>query len=336
MNSISVTQPTTLSQNHENRSRSKRSRQLYWPPAAIANRCASHLGGIHLVKAGAEDPEVATIAILRGSASQIIGGVAVVSEGSAAISLSQGGFKKRYPHTDPNEDAAAFALGEAGILLAVADGHNGCDAAESAIDELMLRAGALLTRNRNTVDGWWQEIALETIGAIQTALASRVAQEMRGHSRTTLALALVLPGEGLLAFASLGDSHIFRVRPKEAVDLGIHPEGLRCFLGNPADDLDTLAKSSVVGVESLANTRAVILATDGISEPGIGVDVPEHTVSECAAGADRCAPELRPLELARNVSEAALAAHQRHRAGDNIAAAVTCLPPRQDSATEAG
>jgi hypothetical protein len=107
---------------------------------------------------------------------------------------------------------------------------------------------------------------------------------------------------------------------------------LRCFLGNPANDLGTLANKSVVGVEPLANTRAVVLATDGISEPGIGVDVPEFTVSECATGADRFAPELRPLELARNVAEAALAAHQRHRAGDNIATAVTCLAPREDSA----
>jgi serine/threonine protein phosphatase PrpC len=252
----------------------------------------------------------------------------VISEGSAAISLSQGGFKKRYSHTDPNEDAAAFALGDAGVLLAVADGHNGCDAAESAIDELMLRADALLARNRNTDDGWWEKNALETIGAIQTALVSRVAQGVRGQSRTTLALALVLPGEDLLAFASVGDSHIFRVCPNESVDLGTHAEGLRAFLGNPAEDLGTLAKKSVIGVESLANTSAVILATDGISEPGIGVDVPEFTVSECAAGADRFAPELRPLEMARNVAEAALAAHQRHRAGDNIAAAIACLPRR--------
>jgi serine/threonine protein phosphatase PrpC len=265
---------------------------------------------------------------LRGSEAQIIGGVSVTSEGLAAISLSQGGFKKRYSHTDPNEDAAGFALGEAGVLLAVADGHNGCDAAESAIDELMLRAGSLLTRDGNTTDGWWGEIALETIGAIQTALVSRVEQGVRGHSRTTLALALVLPDEDLLAFASVGDSHIFRVCPNEVVDLGIHSEGLRCYLGNPANDLGAIANNSVLGVESLANTTAVILATDGISESGIGVDVPEFTVSECAAGTDRFAPELRPLELARNVTEAALAAHRDNRAGDNIATAVTCLPPQ--------
>ncbi len=280
-----------------------------------------------MAKAGSEDPEATRIAILRGSESQIIGKVSVVSEASAAISLSQGGSKKRYPHTDPNEDAAAFALGEAGVLLAVADGHNGRNAAESAIDELMLRANAILTGDRNTDAEWWKKKFIETIGAIQTTLVSRIAQGVRGHSRTTLALALVLPAEDMLAFASVGDSHIFRVCPNEVVDLGTHSEGLRCFLGNPADDLGSLAKNSVVGVESLANTKAVILATDGISEPGIGVDVPEFTISECAAGADRFAPELRPLELARSVAEAALAAHQRHRAGDNIAAAVACLSP---------
>jgi serine/threonine protein phosphatase PrpC len=281
-----------------------------------------------LAKADSEDSEAPTIAVLRGSESKIIGGISVTSEESAAISLSQGGFKKRYSHTDPNEDAAAFALGEAGVLLAVADAHNGCDASELAIDELMLRAGALLTRDGNTADDWWKKNVMEAIGAIQTALASRVAQGVRGYSRTTLALAVVLPGEDLLGFASVGDSHIFRVCPNESVDLGTHSEGLRCFLGNPADDLGALAKNCVVGVESLTTTRAVILATDGISEAGIGVDVPEFTISECAAGADRFAPELRPLELARSVAEAALAAHQRHRAGDNIAAAVTCLPPR--------
>ncbi len=282
---------------------------------------------------GAEDSAAPSIAILRGSESPIVGGVSVVSEGSAAISLSRGGFKKRYSHTDPNEDAAAFALGEAGVLLAVADGHNGCNAAEATLDELMLRAGTLLTRNGNTADESWTKIALATIGAIQTSLVSRVAQGVRGHSRTTLALALVLPGEDLLAFASVGDSHIFRVCPNEVVDLGSHAEGRRCFLGNPADDLTALARNSVVGIEPIANTRAVILATDGISESGIGVDVPEFTVAECAARVDHFALELRPLELARNVADAALAAHRRHRAGDNIATAVTYLPPRKAAAT---
>ncbi|MBW2541113.1 MAG: protein phosphatase 2C family protein [Deltaproteobacteria bacterium] len=287
-----------------------------------------------MAEAGPEDSTASAIAILRGSESPNIGGVSVVSEGSAAISLSRGGFKKRYSHTDPNEDAAAFALGEAGVLLAVADGHNGCDAAEMTLDELVSRAGRLLTRGGNATGEWWAEVALETLGAIQTRLVSRIEQGVRGHSRTTLALALILPSEDLLAFASVGDSHIFRVCPNEVVDLGSQSAGRLCFLGNPADDLTELARNGVVAVEPIADTRAVILATDGISEAGIGVDVPEFTIAECVAGADHLAPELRPLELARNVCEAALAAHRRHRAGDNIATAVSCLLPRKNAAAD--
>jgi serine/threonine protein phosphatase PrpC len=284
---------------------------------------------------GVDSPAAPAIAVLRGSASQILGGVSAIAEGEAAIALSQGGFKKRYAHTDPNEDAAAFALGETGVLLAVADGHNGSDAAESALDALMLHAGALLASGGQTTEHSWRKTALETIGAIQTALVSRVAQGVRGHTRTTLALALVLPDEDLLAFASLGDSHIFRVCPDEVVDIASHSEGLRHFLGNPADDLASLAQDCVVGVEPIADTKAVILATDGISEPGIGVDVPEFCALECAREAERCTPELRPLDLARKVAEAALAAHRRHRSGDNIAAAVTWLPPRPAPASTA-
>jgi len=281
-----------------------------------------------LARPGAEDLSLTTTAVLRGSESQIIGAVSAISEASAAISLSQGGFKKLYPHTDPNEDAAAFALGEAGVLLAVADGHNGCDASATAIDELLLHAGRLMLPEGNPIEAWWQKAFLEVVGAIQNALVSRVVQGVRGHSRTTLALALVLPRDGVIAFGALGDSHIFRVCPEEVVDIGAQADELHCFLGNPADDLGSLARHSVTGIEPLANTSAIVLATDGISEAGIGVDLPEFTISESVAGADRSAPELRPLEVARTVTEAALAAHRRHRSGDNIATAVTCLPLR--------
>ncbi len=289
-----------------------------------------------LADGSAQGPEKPIIAVLRGSDSRILGGVSLIAERSAAIALSQGGAKKRYSHTDPNEDAAAFALGERGSLLAVADGHNGSGASETAIDQLMQRATAFLSRGGERSDAWWQKIVMETLGAIQRALLSRVEQGVRGSCRTTLALALVLPAEDWLGFASLGDSHIFRIAPNEVVDLGAQPDAARCFLGNPADDLEALAASSTIGVEALADTQAIALATDGISERGIGVDVPEFTLSECAAAAQRFAQELRPLELARNVAEAALAAHRRQRAGDNIAAAVSYLPLREPPATAGG
>jgi hypothetical protein len=262
------------------------------------------------------------IAVLRGSQSQLLGAVSLVAEGGAAIALSRGGAPKRYAHTDPNEDASAFALGERGILLAVADGHNGCAAAEAAIDELMRRAAAFLSQRRAGADAWWRQSVCEAFGAIQLALSARVEQGVRGHCRSTLALALLLPDDDLLGYASLGDSHVFRLGASESVDIGAHPDALCGFIGNPADDLDSLAANSAIGIETLGDTRAVVLATDGISTPGIGVDIPEYAVFECAAHVERFAPELRALELARTIADAALAAHRRHRAGDNFAAAV--------------
>ena len=75
-------------------------------------------------------------ALFRGREHLEIGAVDTVAEGPAAIAISIGGRKKAYHHRDPNEDAALFAFGEAGILAAVADGHRGFEAAEVTLDHL--------------------------------------------------------------------------------------------------------------------------------------------------------------------------------------------------------
>jgi hypothetical protein len=100
-------------------------------------------------------------------------------------------------------------------------------------------------------------------------------------------------------------------------------------------DLDALSASCGVGTETLDGIFAIALATDGISEAGIGVDVPELTIGECASIAERVSPDLRPLELARGIAEAALAAHRDHRSGDNIATAVTLIPEIGSSSLDA-
>jgi hypothetical protein len=266
-------------------------------------------------------------AALCGSSSQIIGGVSTIAEGSAAIALSQGGAKKRYPHTDPNEDAAGFALGKPGVLLAVADGHSGREAAEVAIGELLHRANALFSDSGEVTREQWETTALEILTEVHAAILAHAARGSRATARTTLAMALVRPGDDLLAFASAGDSHIFRVGPGEAVDLAYNAESRGCYLGNPAVDLKSLRDHCVIGTDALPGVRAIALATDGISESGIGVDLPEFTIGECAAIAEKATPDLRPLEFARSVAEAALAAHRSHRSGDNIATAVSWLPP---------
>ena len=76
------------------------------------------------------------------------------------------------------------------------------------------------------------------------------------------------------------------------------------------------------GQNSLADTRAMILSTDGLSERGIGVDLPEAAVLEAVDRAARLDADLAPLETARHLVELALEAHRRHKAGDNMATAV--------------
>jgi serine/threonine protein phosphatase PrpC len=261
-------------------------------------------------------------ALLRGREHTKLGAIAVLAEGRCAIALSRGGFAKGYRHRDANEDAAAFALGPQGVLLAVADGHGGCEAAELALTRLLedfaeawTAAGPLAER--------WREVAGVAIARIQAELIARGTRGGNPEARTTLALALARPGEDLLAFAAVGDSHVFLASAARAEDLagGEAP----VYLGSPSLEPGELRARAAIDAVALAGARAVALATDGLSERGIGVAAPELAVLEAVERAARARPELRPLETARSLVESALASHRRQRSGDNVAAAVLSL-----------
>jgi len=262
-------------------------------------------------------------AVLRGRDHTRLGLTAAVAEGRAAIALSRGGAPKSYRHRDPNEDVALFAEGEGGILLAVADGHGGCEAAEAAIERLLAAwAPAWTGASAPGLRESWPERAPNVLAELNAAILERVALGAPDSARTTLSFALLRPDDDLLAFASLGDSHIFQLTAGEVLELG-HEDGRRtCYLGFASETVESLAGKYVAGAQGLAGTRAVVLVTDGLSERGIGVAVPEDAVAECAELAASGLPELRPLGAARGVVERALAEHRRHRAGDNVAAAV--------------
>jgi serine/threonine protein phosphatase PrpC len=263
---------------------------------------------------------------LHGSQCESIGEIAAISEGHAAIALSLGGAPKRYAHTDRNEDATAFAIGQAGSLLVIADGHSGRDAAELATGAFVTRFAELFTASAfSDARERWADVAFDAIFEVHTEILASVARGARDTARTTLAVALLRPADDLIAFASMGDSHIFRVGSLDVVDLAYHVDRRSWFLGAPEDDRGTLSGKCVIGTENFDDTQAVVLATDGLSERGIGVDVPESTVGECIRAAGLASPELRALRAARGVAEAANDAQRRHRAGDNIAAAVAWI-----------
>ena len=226
------------------------------------------------------------------------------------MALSRGGAPKAYAHKDPNEDGAAFARGDGGDLLVVADAHGGHEAAEIAVDLLIERFAPEWTSSSGPLQPW-PELARRAAGQAHAAILDRAARGGSLESRTTLAFALVRPREDWLAWASVGDSHVFRVDAAETAELPAPGQEPVNFLGSPSRTL-----------EPLGATRALVLATDGLSEHGIGVDSPHEAVSAAVAHAELAKPELRALVAARHLLEQALAAHRRHRAGDNVATAL--------------
>jgi serine/threonine protein phosphatase PrpC len=265
-------------------------------------------------------------AVLRGREQTVIGTIAAIAEGRCAIALSRGGAPKTYRHRDLNEDVAGFANGEEGSLVAVADGHAGCGAAETAVDHLITRYAPLWTAaNAPGLDALWESTARAAFADVNQVILGRAVRDGAGTSRTTLAFAVFRRSDDLLLFASVGDSHVFRVDAEAAVDLASDPDRQTAFLGSPQETRESLRQKCVIGCTRLAGARAVVAVTDGISERGIGVAVPADAVSEAIERGATRDGDLRPLTAARAAVETALEAHRRHRAGDNIACAVAWL-----------
>jgi len=264
--------------------------------------------------------------ILRGREYLELAAIELRAEAEAAIALSIGGAPKRYAHTDPNEDVALLVVREDGLLLAVADGHGGYEAAELALEAIRSWDSELPARIEGSAD--WSRLALGAFALANQRILANAVRGGRRRSRTTLAFARVQPEAGAIRWASIGDSHVFHAA-NGVLDLAHargHPsQGTTFFLGVGEETEASLAEKCHIGEEHLADTQALVLATDGLSERGIGVDEPADTV----ATAVRCAADLPPPErataLAQGVVEAALAAHRKRRSGDNVAVAAAWL-----------
>lgn len=263
-------------------------------------------------------------ALLRGPDHPTLGGIAVVAEGPVAIALSRGGAPKRYPHKEPNEDAAGFAWSEWGVVLAVADGHEGSAAACLAVERVISKyAPRWLERAPIALE---TRFGLEAEALVQGLHAAILADPGVAGARTTLAVALARPREGWLGVISVGDSLLFTHGDAGAHSLGAAAaDAPTVFLGSARRDPRQIVAATVVKVAPLRGERAVVLASDGLSEEGIGVADPEAAVSQAAAQAARAAGDLRPLTLARGVVSRALDAQRAQRAGDNVASAALWL-----------
>jgi serine/threonine protein phosphatase PrpC len=263
--------------------------------------------------------------LLLGHEHTKLGAIAALAEGRCAIALSRGGYAKGYAHRDPNEDAAAYAFAAHGALLAVADGHGGHEAASHAVAALLSRFAEAWT-DAAPLGPTWPMRAGQALTQLHTEIVASGGRGGNPDARTTLALALARPGEDLLLFASVGDSHVFSARASDAVDLAQRGDARPAFLGSPSLAPEALVASALIGSAPLAGARALALATDGLSEQGIGLAAPETAVSEVLTRAARASSDLRPLEAARGLVECALASHRAQRSGDNVATAFLLLP----------
>ena len=265
--------------------------------------------------------------LLLGRDHPRVGAVAALAEGRVALALSRGGARKRYQHKDPNEDACAFALGERAWLIAVADGHWGAQGAALALQRLLEHhAPRWMSPAAMALGDRWVAEAPEVVLDLNRTLVAAGGEQSVG--RTTLALCLARPADGWWAGLCVGDSHVYRVGGDGAREhFGTDERGSRgTFLGDPRIDPERAAEAVRSGVEPAAAGGAIVLATDGLSERGIGVERPEEVVAESVVVAGRGDAALRPLAAARGVAGRALAAQRAQRAGDNVATACLWLP----------
>ena len=275
------------------------------------------------------DRDSPTWAALVGRQHVEIGDLATAAEGSAAIALSCGGAAKTYGHTEPNEDAVCFARGNGGVLLAVADGHHGSSGSEAVIDHIASSLAEDWTGGPGLgFDAQsWKECSLEVLHDLDRAVLRRAARLGVAPAPTTLCLGLIRPRESALAWICIGDSHLFQANEAGVADLGWARLNRkeRFFLGYGMASREGMRDRSIAGFQPQADTRALILATDGLSETNIGVRDPARAVAEALEESKGCPAETRALTLARTLCRTALDAHLDNRAGDNIGCAVLDL-----------
>ena len=222
----------------------------------------------------------------------------------AAVALSRGRFPKGYPHFDPNEDAVLAATDGSAWLLAVADGHNGFDAARAALTALQAAAPPTLAGAATDPEAALRA-GLILVGEAVTEALTHV-HEDRAASATALTVALVVGGR--LTTLTLGDTAVVLVRDGRARRIG-GPTG---FLG-PGADLGAAGLDRA----DLHPGETVVVASDGLFD-FLGRS-PDRALARLAAR-----PGESPAGLARAAVEQACAGG----AGDNIAVALLYDSPR--------
>ena len=188
-------------------------------------------------------------------------------------------------------------------MLAVADGHQGSAAACLAVEHALAHAPRWLERAPIALD--------ERFRAEAEALVRGIHQQILGSSRR-VGLAHHAGDRAGAAARGLARADLDRRQPAlHARRAGTHrlQGALRdppVFLGTARLDPAELSRPTFVDVRPLRGEHAVVLASDGFSQPGIGVTDPEATISRAVEEAARAGAGRASLALARGVVERAI------------------------------
>ena len=215
-------------------------------------------------------------------------------------------------------------------LVIAADGHHGELGSEAAVESILDQFAGTWTAGKSPVDGEaaWRQQGIDALIAGNRAILEIAGRNQLPPAPTTFVLALLRPSDDLLLHLSVGDSHLFAVDGDEAVDLGGRNPDLKFtpFLGYEEARAETIEQYSMIGVRSLSEVRAIVLATDGLSEPGIGLEDPSRAVFSAVARAElNSPPDRRAVDTCRSVVEVALRSHRSQKAGDNMGCSVVWL-----------
>ncbi|HSJ99487.1 MAG TPA: protein phosphatase 2C domain-containing protein, partial [Myxococcota bacterium] len=238
--------------------------------------------------------------LLRGQEYVTLGAVGEGGGDEVAAAITRGGAPKPYQHIDPNEDAALAMRGACGALVAVADGHYGCCGAETALESLLAAAREWLVGSSRSPDAWYQAALAALIAANDAVLAG---QDARMRARTTLSFALARPEDDLLVHGALGDSHLFVVDAIVAAEIPRPRKTL--FLGAGELAPSAAERHGRIGVQTLDLPRAIVAATDGLSERAIGVADPAGAVHAAVTAAAAEPAGVRAAAAARGIVDAA-------------------------------
>jgi len=232
--------------------------------------------------------------VLLGRHWQELGPLALAElpEGGA-LALSRGAKPKAYAHQDPNEDAALVVHAPAGVLLAVADGFNGVEAAELTIERTRLRAAQILEARGDAFRERVLELLADVAGRLPRGSKSRACLVLAALSGTRVEL------------ASFGDACAFRARgPMPLVQQN------SLLVGATTKDPRDLDPARWHWVVTRSPGERVAVVSDGIVN-----FMPDPSEIPSLLGAAES-----DLDAARRLARAALDGG----AGDNVAVAVSC------------